>query len=54
MSRYVWPGLWVGLLLGITAPVVAQEADPPRAELKENFPNPFFPSTTMPFVITRS
>ena len=50
MFRYVWPGMWVGLLLGIAAPAVSQESPPP-GELKENTPNPFFPSTTMPFEI---
>ncbi|MEO8201092.1 MAG: hypothetical protein ABI679_11270 [Gemmatimonadota bacterium] len=51
MFRLVWPGLWVGLLLGIAAPAMAQEAQPAHAELKENSPNPFFPTTTMPFDI---
>ncbi|HEX3275798.1 MAG TPA: hypothetical protein VHR43_13135 [Gemmatimonadales bacterium] len=27
--------------------------DPPRVELKENYPNPFFPTTTIPFVISQ-
>nr|MBA2460027.1 T9SS type A sorting domain-containing protein [Gemmatimonadales bacterium] len=26
---------------------------PPRVELKENYPNPFFPATTIPFTISR-
>jgi hypothetical protein len=26
---------------------------PPRVELKENYPNPFFPATTIPFRISR-
>ena len=26
---------------------------PPRIELKENYPNPFFPTTTIPFVISQ-
>ncbi|HEY0350837.1 MAG TPA: T9SS type A sorting domain-containing protein [Gemmatimonadales bacterium] len=26
---------------------------PPRVELKENYPNPFFPATTIPFEISR-
>lgn len=51
MFRFVWPGLWLGLLLGIPVSASAQDADLPRAELRENVPNPFFPSTTMPFDI---
>ena len=50
MFRYVRPGMWVGLLLGIAAPAVSQESPSP-GELRENTPNPFFPSTTMPFEI---
>jgi hypothetical protein len=32
---------------------VAAQANvvPPRVELKENYPNPFFPATTIPFTI---
>jgi hypothetical protein len=26
---------------------------PPRVELKENYPNPFFPATTIPFEISQ-
>jgi hypothetical protein len=34
--------------------VAAQaNVDPPRVELKENYPNPFFPTTTIPFVISQ-
>jgi len=47
-----WPG-WslVFLSLGV-GPAAAQErGPPPRVELRENFPNPFFPSTTIPFVL---
>jgi hypothetical protein len=51
MHRLLWPGVWVGLLLGVAVPAFAQDSDPPRVELRENFPNPFFPSTTMPFDI---
>ena len=29
----------------------AGELPPPRVELKENYPNPFFPATTIPFEI---
>lgn len=55
MYRVAWPGWWLGLLLslGVEAPLFAQgaSASPPTIELKENYPNPFFPSTTIPFVI---
>ena len=46
-----WPG-WV-LALMLACPVVgaAQERPPPAVELRENYPNPFFPSTTVPFVL---
>jgi hypothetical protein len=50
MFRFVFPGMWVGLLLGMTSSLAAQEPRPP-VELKENTPNPFFPSTVMPFDI---
>lgn len=53
MIRMVRPGMWVVLLLGIASPVVAQDPQVPRVELKENTPNPFFPSTTIPFEIHR-
>jgi hypothetical protein len=43
----------VGLLLGIAFPVMAQEPTAPRIELRENTPNPFFPSTTIVFEIHR-
>jgi hypothetical protein len=51
MFRFIWPGMWVGLLLGVTVPAAAQEGRAPPVELKENSPNPFFPSTAMPFDI---
>lgn len=53
MVRFAWPGWWLGLALGVVSPVAAQQGkDPlPSVELKENYPNPFFPSTTIPFVI---
>lgn len=51
MFRRVLPGIWVGLLLGITGPVGAQQPDPPKGVLRDNAPNPFFPATTIPFVI---
>jgi hypothetical protein len=54
MVRWAWPGWWLGLLVGFGTPVAAQaNVDPPRVELKENYPNPFFPTTTIPFLISR-
>jgi hypothetical protein len=40
-------------VLGLSgpAPASAQERPPPKAELRENQPNPFFPATTIPFFI---
>ena len=52
MVRLVWPGWWLGLLVGAESPVAAQaNVIPPRVELKENYPNPFFPATTIRFTI---
>ena len=54
MVRFAWPGWWLGLLIGIAPPTAAQQAqakDPPGFELKENYPNPLFASTTIPFTI---
>ncbi|HEY7681226.1 MAG TPA: T9SS type A sorting domain-containing protein [Gemmatimonadales bacterium] len=45
------PGWVLALLLGLAGTASAQERPPPRVELRENYPNPFFPSTTIPFVI---
>ena len=54
MVRMAWPGWWFGLLVGVGTPVAAQaNVTPPRIELKENYPNPFFPTTTIPFVISQ-
>ena len=53
MIRMVRPGMWVALLLGIASPALAQDPSAPRVELRENTPNPFFPSTTIPFDIHR-
>jgi hypothetical protein len=54
MVRLAWPGWWLGLLVGAGSPVAAQaNVVPPRVELKENYPNPFFPATTIPFEISR-
>ena len=53
MVRFGRPGWWLWLLVGIGSPVAAQaNVDPPRVELKENYPNPFFPATTIPFEIS--
>jgi hypothetical protein len=54
MVRFVWPGWWLGLLVGVGSPAAAQaNLPPPRIELKENYPNPFFPATTIPFSISQ-
>ncbi len=54
MGRFVWPGWWLGLLVGVGTPLAAQaNAAPSRVELKENYPNPFFPTTTIPFRISQ-
>jgi hypothetical protein len=54
MVRLVWPGLWLGLLVGVGTPVGAQaNVAPHRVELMENYPNPFFPTTTIPFSISQ-
>ena len=54
MVRLAWPGWWLGLLVGVGSPVAAQaNVLPPRVELKENYPNPFFPATTIPFAISQ-
>ena len=47
-----WPGWLLVLLLGLAGTASAQERPPPRVELRENYPNPFFPSTTIPFVLS--
>ncbi len=46
-----WPGWFLALLLGFGGAASAQERPPPKVELRENYPNPFFPSTTIPFVL---
>jgi hypothetical protein len=60
MFRRARTGWWLALLAGtVSAPVRAQTpvqpqqqpAPGPKIELKENTPNPFFPSTTIPFTI---
>ena len=40
--------------VGVGSPLAAQaNCRPPRVELKENYPNPFFPATTIPFSISQ-
>ena len=51
MARWNWAGWSLVLLLVCTGPAYAQERPPPPVELRENYPNPFFPSTTIPFVL---
>lgn len=52
MVRFAWPGWWLGVLVGAGPPVAAQVRDSvPAVELKENYPNPFYTSTTIPFEI---
>ena len=54
MVRMAWPGWWLGLLVGVGTPVAAQaNVDPPRVELKENYPKPVLPTTTGPFVMSQ-
>lgn len=47
-----WMGCALVLLLGVAGSAPAQERPPPRVDLHENYPNPFFPSTTIPFVLS--
>ena len=51
MARWSWAGWSLVLLLAFTGLASAQERPPPLVELHENYPNPFFPSTTIPFVL---
>ena len=46
-----WLGCALVLLLGVSTRASAQERPPPKVDLRENYPNPFFPSTTIPFVL---
>jgi hypothetical protein len=50
MRRFAWPGWGLGLLV-LAAPLMAQEGRPPPVELGENFPDPFWPTTTIPFTL---
>lgn len=51
MRPVVVAGWLLGVLVGTGGPVRAQQVASPATgvELKENLPNPFFPSTTIPF-----
>jgi hypothetical protein len=51
MVRLAWPGWCLAFLLGLAGSATGQERPPPKAELQDNYPNPFFPTTTIPFVI---
>jgi len=52
MARRAWTGLLLGLMVGMAAPAEAQvRPPPPTFELGDNFPNPFFPATSIPFVL---
>lgn len=46
-----WSGWALVLWLGMAGAASAQERPPPKVELRENYPNPFFPSTTIPFTL---
>ncbi len=46
-----WLGCALVLLLGVSIRASAQERPPPKVDLHENYPNPFYPSTTIPFVL---
>lgn len=52
MVRLAWRGWRLALLVVFGSPVAAQVRLPrPTVELKEHYPNHFFPSTTIPFTI---
>ena len=51
MRGFGWLGCALVLLLGASVRASAQERPPPKVDLHENYPNPFFPSTTIPFVL---
>ena len=52
MARRAWTGLLLGLMVGVATPAAAQVRPPPLVfELGDNFPNPFFPATSIPFVL---
>jgi hypothetical protein len=51
MAHWRVPGWVLLLLLGSVGSAAAQGRPPPTVELRENYPNPFFPATTIPFVL---
>lgn len=53
MSGFASLGWWLLLLAGAAMPMAAQTQGSagPDVVLRETYPNPFFPSTTIPFVI---
>jgi len=51
MAHWRVPGWVLVLLFGFAGSAAAQGRPPPTVELRENYPNPFFPATTIPFVL---